>query len=186
MKPSEDPVNNRITEIIESRSPAGRSDAVSGWHTLLKNLLTQMAPYLKEGHLVTFRSLNDHEKEFFEIIHGQIAVPPSVAAVYISPSIRFQMMYRRPEGESQPLPDHSSEDPPDEGIVLASRRNDDNVVVNALLAKPPFAPAIDVYDDGRLLAGYVYNTIEECIGGLTEVMRIHLLPGADQRRKIDR
>jgi len=35
-----------IAEIIESRSPAGRSDSVQGWHNLLKNLLGQMAPYL--------------------------------------------------------------------------------------------------------------------------------------------
>jgi hypothetical protein len=47
------------------------------------------------------------------------------------------------------------------------------------LAKPPFTPAIDVYDNGQLLAGYVYNTIDECIDDLTKVLQIHLKPGAD-------
>ena len=51
-----------------------------------------------------------------------------------------------------------------------------SVVVNALLAKPPFTPAVDVYDDGQLLAGYVYYTIEECIGGLSDIFRTHLQP----------
>ena len=84
------------------------------------------------------------------------------------------MLYHRPEGELQPIPEHSPDNPPDEGIILACRKTDLNVVVNALLAKPPFTPAVDVYEDGQLLAGYIYNTIDECIGDLTKVLHSHL------------
>ena len=68
MKPLKNSSISSIAEIIESRSPVGRQDSVQGWHNLLKKLLSQMTPYLKEGHLVTFRTLNDREKEFFEWI----------------------------------------------------------------------------------------------------------------------
>jgi hypothetical protein len=179
VKPLKDSSNSSITEIIESRSPAGRQDSVQGWHNLLKRLLSQMTPYLKNGHLVTFRTLNDRERDFFEELHGKVTVPPSVSAIYMPPSVRFQMLYRRPEGEPRAVPDHSPENPPDEGIVLGCRKTDLNVVINALLAKPPFAPAIDVYDNGQLLAGYVYNTVDECIGDLTKVLQTHLKPEAD-------
>jgi len=64
--------------------------------------------------------------------------------------------------------------------VLACRKTDFSVVINALMAKPPFAPAIDVYEDGQLLAGYVYHTIEECISSLAAVMKIHLHSGLRQ------
>jgi hypothetical protein len=64
--------------------------------------------------------------------------------------------------------------------VLACRKADFNLIINALLAKPPYTPAIDVYDDGQLLAGYVYNTIDECIGDLTKVLQIHLQPAINQ------
>jgi hypothetical protein len=101
-------------------------------------------------------------------------VPISVGAIYMPPSVRFQMLYHRSENEPQPIPDHSPDNPPDEGILLACRKNDFNVVINALMAKPPFTPAIDVYDEGQLLAGYVYNNIDECIGDLTKVLQIHL------------
>jgi hypothetical protein len=170
-----------ITDIIESRSPAGRHDSVQGWHNLLKQLLLKMAPYLREGHLVTFRTLKAPEREFFERLYRQVTVPPSAAAIYLPPSVRFQMLYHRPEGDPGPFPEHSPDNPPDEGIVLATRKADRDVVLNALLARPPFAPAIDVYDDGRLLAGYVYTTIDECIADLTKVLRIHLQPGAGQQ-----
>lgn len=164
----------RVAEVIESRSPAGRNDSVQGWHNLLKQILSQMAPYLREGHIVTFRSITDQESVFFEKLRRAITVPPSVASIYMPPSVRYEMLYNRPAGEPQPIPEHSPDNPPDEGIILACQRVDFNVVINALMAKAPFTPAIDVYDNGQLLAGYIYNTIDECIADLTKVMQIHL------------
>lgn len=169
-----------MAEIIESRSPAGRHDTVEGWHNLLKKILDKMAPYLTEGHLVTFRSLSDREKVFFQNLQQIIAIPADANAIYLPPSVRFQMLYHRPDGEPRAVPDHPMDDPPDEGVVLACRKTDFSVVINALMAKPPFAPAIDVYEDGQLLAGYVYHTIEECISSLAAVMKIHLHSGHRQ------
>ena len=111
MKPLKNTVNSSVAEIIENRSPARRQDSVQGWHNLLKKLLSQMTPYLKDGHLVTFRTLNDREREFFEELHRKVTLPPTVSAIYMPPSVRFQMMYHRPEGESQAVPDHSLENP---------------------------------------------------------------------------
>jgi len=181
MKRSKNELNSYLAGIIESRAPAGQYDAVQGWHKLLKNLLGRMAPYLQEGHLVTFRRLKEQESQFFEQLHQKVTIPASVGAIYLPPSVLFQMLYHRPESEPQPVPDHSPENPPDEGIVLACQKRDFNVVVNALMAKPPFAPAIDVYEDGQLLAGYVYNAIDECIANLTAVLQIHLQPGDSQK-----
>ena len=169
-----------MADTIESRSPAGKNESVQGWHNLLKKMLHQMAPYLRESHLVTFRSLTDQEVVFFEKLTKKISVPPSVSAAYIPPSVRYQMLYDRPAGEPQPIPEHSPDNPPDDGIVLACRKTEFNIVVNALMAKPPFAPAIDVYDKGQLLAGYMYNTIDECMGDLTRVFQIHLQTGNGQ------
>ena len=50
---------SHIADAIEKRSPAGLNDSVQGWHNLLKKILSQMAPYLREGHLVTFRRMTD-------------------------------------------------------------------------------------------------------------------------------
>jgi len=173
--------NERIAKIVESRSPAGRHDAVQGWHNLLKVLLSQMAPYLREGYLVTFRELKASERLFFESRLQAIRVPAAAQALYLPPSVRHQMLYQRPAGGPQPIPEHSADHPPDEGIVLASRKNDVNVLINALMAKPPFAPAIDVYDDGQLLAGYVYHSIDECIANLSKVLQTHLQTQSHRR-----
>ena len=181
MKPFGNATGIRTAEIIESRSPAGRHDTVLGWHNLLKDILSRMAPYLREGHLITFRSLKKNESKFFEDMRRKVNVPKFARAIYLPPSVRFQMLYHRPEGHPQPIPEHSPDDPPDEGIILACRKTDFNVVVNTLLAKPPYTSGIDIYDDGRLLAGYVYNTITECIVDMTRVLEIHLQPGDRQQ-----
>ena len=183
MKKTNKSSDRQIAEIIENRSPAGRHDTVEGWHNLLKRILEKMAPYLTEGHLVTFRSLTDQERLFFERLQQLMAIPPGVRAIYLPPSVRFQMLYHRPEGEPRGVPDHSIDNPPDEGVVLACRKTDFNIVINALMAKPPFAPAIDVYENGQLLAGYVYHTIDECIGSLTAVIEVHLPSGQAPKNK---
>ncbi|MGD8962404.1 MAG: hypothetical protein PVF29_01485 [Desulfobacterales bacterium] len=67
--------NEHLADIIESRSPAGRHDSVQGWHNLLKDLLSQMAPYLQEGRLVTFRQLNEPERLIFEKQLQRIKLP---------------------------------------------------------------------------------------------------------------
>ena len=174
MKPVSHKNNIRVTQTIESRSPAGSNDTVRGWHNYLKKVLSRMAPYLREGQLVTFRKMEDHETAFFETLHQKINVPTSVCAIYLPPSVRFHMMYHRAEGEPQRLPDHSADDPPDQGIVLACRKGDVDVIINALFARPPFAPAVDVYEHGELIAGYVYNTIDECTDGISKILRTHL------------
>ena len=174
MKRYQDTPGSRVADTIESRSPAGRQDSVVGWHNLLKRIYMKLEPYLREGQMITFHQLTNHEMEFFEKLHPKVAVPDGTVAIYLPPSVRFQMLYHRPDGEPQPVPDHPAENPPDEGIVLASRKTDFKVIFNALLAKPPFTPAIDIYEEGQLLAGYVYSTIDECIADLTKVMNIHL------------
>ena len=180
VKQPDNKTDSHIVDVIENRSPAGRNDSVQGWHNLLKKILSQMAPYLRDGHLITFRRITDQEAVFFEQLRLKLTVPPSVTSIYLPPSVRYQMLYNRPAGEPQPIPEHPPDNPPDDGILLACRSADFNVVINALMAKPPFTPAIDVYDNGQLLAGYVYNSIDECISNLSRVLQIHLQSGPDQ------
>ena len=138
-----------------------------------------MAPHLKAGHLVTFQTLESHERQRYQNLHHKISVPEKVGAIYIPPSVRYQMMYLRPKGQSQPIPEHDPENPPDMGVILASRLKNFDIIVNALLAKPPFTPAIDVYENGHLLAGYVFQTIDECIAGMSQVLKTHFDTSSD-------
>ena len=52
------------------------------------------------------------------------------------------------------------------------------IVLNSLFAMPPYAAGIDVYEEGRLLAGYSYRTIDECRDNLPGVIRTYFKSGA--------
>ena len=127
------------------------------------------------GHLVTFQRLEKTEKAFFEDIHRRMVIPHNVTSIFLPPSVRHQMMYQRPNGQLNSIPEHSADNPPDSGIILACREANLDIIVNALMAKSPFTPAIDVYEDGELIAGYIYKTVDECISDLARVLQGHFI-----------
>jgi hypothetical protein len=75
-------------------------------------------------------------------------------------------------GEKQVINDASGQ--PDAGVVIASHHDDFDVIVNVLFAFHPFAPAIDVYERGQLVAGYQFETVDACIAELSTVLDRHL------------
>jgi hypothetical protein len=150
------------------RVQAGADPAVAGWQRFLEGMLIRLEDYLRPGSLVTFQSLAPDEKVFFEKLSKAVAIPPNVSAVFIPPSVRQGMMFNPDSG---PAP---ARIPNDSGILLAIRQRDYAIVLNTFFALPPYAAGIDVYEEGRLLAGYSYATVTECRDNLGHVMRTYL------------
>jgi hypothetical protein len=159
--------NKRLARVVESRAGVGTTDIVTGWQSVLVEILSRMKSFLRPGGAVTFKHLNASETAFFERFINEVRIPPSAAALYIPPSVREQMV-----GENQVTGEDIG--PPDAGVVVASHLDDFDVIVNILFAFHPFTPAIDVYDRGRLLAGYQFESIDACISELSMVLDRHL------------
>jgi hypothetical protein len=151
----------------QQRLEAGADPKVAGWQCFLEGMLVRLEEYLSPGRLVTFQSLSPEEKAFFTETGRSLDLPPQVCAVFIPPSVLQGMLF---EMESGPAPARILSDA---GIVLASRCRDYSIVLNTLFALPPYAAGIDVYEEGRLLAGYSYRTIAECRENLSRVIRTY-------------
>jgi hypothetical protein len=98
-----------------------------------------------------------------------------ICAVFLPPSVLKTMT----GGDAQPAEITSAGfaaiSGGDAGIVLAVRcAGNYRVIANSLLAFPPYAPGIDIYEEGRLLAGYAYHTVDECIEEMSQVFRTYL------------
>jgi len=152
------------------RVQAGADPVVAGWQCFLEGMLIRLEDYLIPGSLVTFQSVAPDEKVFFEGLNSAVAIPPNVSAVFIPPSVLQGMMFTPDSG---PAPARM---PNDSGILLACRRRDYTIVLNTFFAFPPYAAGIDVYEEGRLLAGYSYATVNECRENLAHVMNTYLNP----------
>ena len=70
--------------------------------------------------------------------------------------------------------DNGLAEPPDAGVLVASRSEAHDVVLNVLFAHPPFTPAVDVYESGQFTAGYQYADIDACRQELESVLQRHL------------
>jgi hypothetical protein len=159
--------NKKLAQIVESRVGIGPSDMVSGWHTLLDNLFKQMGPYLQKGRLITFQNLQENERRFFERLHHEIVLPKNAVGFYLPPSVRRQML-----GEDARAVAVGNES--DAGAVIASLNDNHDVIVNALFALPPYTPAVDVYERGKMIAGYQFSTTDECRADLQHIIERHL------------
>lgn len=154
----------------QERVQAGADPLVAGWQCFVEGILVRLADYLVPGRLVTFRSVTPDETVFFEGLSSAVAVPPAVCAVFIPPSVRQGMLFT---SDSGPVP---ARIPRDSGIVLACRERDYSIVLNTFFSGPPYAAGIDVYEDGRLLAGYSYATVDECRDNLARILHTYLRP----------
>ena len=166
------PDNNSdpVDEIITRRTGVGVSSVVSGWQAFLTQFLEQMDPYLQPGKIITFQHLRGLEIRRFEEIVSTIHISEDVCGVYLPPSVRNQMLYTN-QGNDIPA---SESEPRDDGSVLFTRPLSHDTIVNVLLAHLPCTPAVDVYDRGALLAGYVYDSIEDCLLSIEKIIQTHL------------
>jgi hypothetical protein len=159
-----------MDDTISNRAGVGANALVGGWQAMLANLLDQLKPYLKAARIITFAQLTAEEKAVFEAVHPKILLPECVSGVYISPSARNQMLYTN---HGKQIPDEAISSS-DDGVLLFCNPESNDTLINALLAHPPYTASVDVYHRGGLLAGYVYNTINDCIAALGDVVRTHL------------
>ncbi len=176
--PSFEDENRFVADTIAQRVRVGDDPIVAGWQNMLSAILTKMRPFLEKGRLVTFRHLLPAEKTFFSALSGSVRVPEHALALYLPPSARHQMMHANHGAGSRAPADLYPDRFPDAGVVLAAGDGFE-VILNALFAHPPTLPAVDVYESGRLIAGYTYRRIDECVSSLTALMKTHLRPGTD-------
>lgn len=166
----ENPKNKWIYHVISQRTGVGPNGMVRGWQSMLVNLFNQLADFFLPSKIITFHHLTPGEKQIFQQITERIKVPETACGLYLPPSVRNQMLYTN-HGLNIPA---SEEVPSDDGVLLFSRLSSHDTILNVLLAHPPCTPAIDVYDHGALLAGYVYDSIDDCLESISRVLSTYL------------
>ena len=159
-----------MDQTIARKSGVGPNDLIAGWQSVLSRMLDLMQPFMQSAHIITFQRMHPHEQSVYQHIIQRVTLSEQAWGIYIPPSVRNQLMYT-----NQGLDIPAGEDVPrDDGVLLFSRTTSHATIVNGLLAHQPYAPAVDVYDQGALLAGYAYDNIDACLADLTAVIQTHL------------
>jgi hypothetical protein len=162
--------NRKLAEVIEKRAGSGPSEMVAGWQSMLQDMLNRMKPFLKPGSIITFQQLLADEMVFYNRLVDAVPVPEAAQAFYLPPSVRHRMLGGPAGRQCRHRPCRT------QVCLVASRVDSHDVIVNALFARAACTPAVDVYEHGKLVAGYQYLSIDECCSELGAILTRHLQP----------
>jgi hypothetical protein len=161
----------KIFKDAEARERAGGDFFEVGWQATQEIMLLVMKKHLLErpGQLLPMQIEGKEESDFYLDIQEKLDLPPDTCAVLVTPTAFKNMpLPRSPELEKSGMaPWHRNA-----YSVIISGLRDHRVVMQASLPGLEYS-GIDVFEEGKHLADYMYNTVEECIDDLTKVTWIH-------------
>jgi hypothetical protein len=169
-----------IFKKAEVREKAGGDRFEAGWQATLELMLLMMEQQILEnpGQLLPMQTSGDDEWDFYLDVMEKLDLPPDIGAVLITPSAFKEL--KIPD-----FPDFDDSELAPWNInaysVIISDLQDHNVILQASLPGIEFA-GIDIFEDGKHLADYMYNAVEECLDELSDVTWTYFQPTGDWSR----
>jgi len=171
----------RKTEAIfkkaEDWEKTGGDHFETGWQATLELMLLMMEQQLHgdPGQLLPMQISGDDEWDFYLDVMEKLDLPPGTGAVLISPSAFKEMKLSEfPESEDSEMAPWNR----NAYSVIISDIRDHTVILQASLPGLEFA-GIDIFEDGKHFADYMYNTVEECLDELSKVTWTYFRPKGD-------
>ena len=166
-----------IFKKAENREKAGGDYFETGWQATLELMLLMMEGQLlkKPGQLLPMQISEDDEWDFYLDVMEILDLPPDTGAVLITPSAFKEMKLSEfsefEDSEMAPWKRNAYS-------VIISNIRDHTVILQASLPGLEFA-GIDIFEDGKHFADYMYNTVEECLDELPNVTWTYFRPKGD-------
>ncbi len=166
-----------IFKKAEEREKAGGDYFETGWQATLELMLLMMEQQFVEssGQMLPMQINGDDEWDFYLDVMEKLDLPPETGAVLVTPSAFKEMK----------LPEFSefenSEMAPwkrNAYSLIISDIRDHTTVLQASLPGLKFA-GIDIFEEGKHFADYMYNTVEECLDELSNVTWTYFRPKGD-------
>jgi len=127
------------------------------------------------GQLLPMQISGDDEWDFYLDVMEKLDLPPDTGAVLITPSafkdMKFPMKSEFEESEMVPWKRNAYS-------VILNNVRDHKLILQASLPGLEFA-GIDIFEDGKHFADYMYNTVEECLDELSKVTWTYFRPKGD-------
>jgi hypothetical protein len=161
----------------EEREKAGGDYFETGWQANLELMLLLMDEHLLEspGQLLPMQISEDDEWEFYLDVMEKLDLPPDIGAVLVTPSAFKEMnlpgLSKFEDSEMAPWNRNAYS-------LIISHLRDHTSILQASLPGLEFA-GIDIFEDGKHFADYMYNTVAECLEDLSNVTWTYFLPKGD-------
>ena len=163
-----------IFKKAEDREKAGGDHFVTGWQATLELMLLMMEKHFLEnpGQLLPMQISGDDEWEFYLDVIKKIDLPPDTGAVLVTPGAFKEMrLFETLELDENELARWNR----NAYSLILSNLRDHTLILQASLPGIEFA-GIDIFKDGKHFADYMYNTVEECLNELSNVIWLFFQP----------
>ena len=166
-----------IFKKAEDREKAGGDYMDTGWQATLELMLLMMEEQLLESpdQLLPMQISEDDEWDFYLDVMEKLDLPPDTGAVLVTPSafkdMKFPMLSEFEDSEMAPWKRNAYS-------LIISHLRDHTSILQASLPGLEFY-GIDIFEDGKHFADYMYNTMEECLDELSDVTWTYFRPKGD-------
>ncbi len=171
----------RAFEKASVRKQSGCDPLSADWQAILEIALNLARNHLRRnpGRLLPLQMGGDDEWEFYLDLLEKLDLPPNTFAVMSTPSFSENLLDAVDDQDLEVGGD--CEMPWEKGsyLVIISDCRDHMRIMQVSLPSASGSAGIDVYEDGKHLADYTYNTIEECMEALAKVPWVFFSPRGD-------
>jgi hypothetical protein len=159
----------KIYDLAEYRKQSGQEPFQADWQAYLETILLMMQkPLLNNpGKLLPMSIKEQKEWSFYLDVQENLDLPPNTYGVLMTPS-SFEHLLALEIRESEGMKNEVLK-PRDAYNVIISRYNNHSTIMQISLPGLD-SVGIDVYEEGNHFADFSYNTIEECMNDLANVV----------------
>ena len=168
----------RVFEKAEIRKQSGCNPLAADWQAILELLLSLAHDHLckNPGCLLPLQVDNEKERETYLDLQEKLDLPPDTHAVLSTPSF-FHTAFEAWDMEIPGI-EKTEAGPSEENayLVVISDCDEHSRIMQVSLPSAAGKPGMDVYEEGKHLADYTYETREECLKDLAKVPWVYFGP----------
>ena len=171
----------RAFQKAEARKKSGCDPLVADWQAILEIALNLARNHLRHnpGRLLPLQIGNESEWKFYLELQAKLDLPPDTYAVLSTPSFSENLLDALDDQDCEDCEDREMPWGKDAYLAIISDCRDHLRIMQVSLPSSSGSASIDVYEDGKHLADYTYNTIDECIQALAKVPWVFFSPRGD-------
>jgi hypothetical protein len=168
----------RVFEKASVRKESGCDPFSADWQAILEIALNLARSHLRRnpGRLLPLQIGGDEEWEFYLDLLGKLDLPPDTFAVMSTPSFSDNLLDALDDKELEVAGESDVPWEKNSYLIIISDSHEHLRIMQVTLPSASGSAGIDVYDDGKHLADYTYNTIEECMDALGKVPWVFFSP----------
>jgi hypothetical protein len=168
----------RVFEKAEARKQSGCDSLAADWQAILEMFLCMAQDHLSKspGRLLPLQVGDQEEWEFYLDLQKKLDLPPDTHAALSTPSF-FQTVLDTGDVEI-PGMERTEGNPTAENayLIVISDCDERKRIMQVSLPSAAGTFGIDVYDEGKHLGDYTYETKEECLRDLAKVPWVYFGP----------